>query len=76
MDKLAYKGYYGNIEYSKEDDCLFGMVLGMPNNLISYEGNTATELYIDFKDAVDTYLAYCQRNGINHVRYYKPAKQS
>ena len=64
MDKLEYKGYYGSIEYSKEDDCLFGKVSGMPNNLISYEGNTATELYADFKDAIDAYLDYCQRTGI------------
>jgi predicted HicB family RNase H-like nuclease len=64
MDKLEYKGYYGSIEYSKEDDCLFGRVLGMPKNLISYEGNTATELYSDFKDAIDAYLDYCKKNGI------------
>ena len=64
MNKLEYKGYYGSIEYSKDDDCLFGKVLGMPNNLISYEGNTAAELYTDFKNAIDTYLDYCQRNGI------------
>ena len=56
MNKLEYKGYYGSIEYSNEDDCLFGKVLGMPDNLISYEGNTASELYTDFKDAIDTYL--------------------
>jgi len=64
MDRLDYKGYFGSIEYSKEDDCLFGMVLGMPDNLISYEGNTASELYKDFKDAIDTYLDYCQRNEL------------
>jgi len=64
MNKLEYKGYYGSIEYSKEDDCLFGKVLGMPDNLISYEGNTAAELYTDFKDAIDTYLDYCHRNEI------------
>jgi len=70
MDRLDYKGYYGSIEYSKEDDCLFGMVLGMPDNLISYEGNTASELYKDFKDAVDTYLDYCQRNGLKPRKGY------
>jgi len=70
MDKLEYKGYYGSIEYSKEDDCLFGKALGMPNNLISYEGNTAAELYTDFKDAVDAYLDYCQRNDIKPRKSY------
>ena len=70
MDRLEYKGYYGSIEYSKEDNCLFGRVLGMPNNLISYEGNTAAELYADFKDAIDTYLDYCQRTEIKPRKSY------
>jgi predicted HicB family RNase H-like nuclease len=70
MDKLEYKGYYGSIEYSREDDCLFGRVLGMPDNLISYEGNTATELYADFKEAINTYLEHCQRKGIKPRKAY------
>ena len=70
MNKLEYKGYFGSIEYSKEDDCLFGKVLGMPNHLISYEGNTALVLYTDFKDAVDTCLDYCHRNGIKPHKGY------
>jgi predicted HicB family RNase H-like nuclease len=70
MNKLEYKGYYGSIEYSQEDDCLFGKVMGMPNNLISYEGNTAAELFTDFKDAIDTYLDFCLRNGIKPCKGY------
>ncbi len=37
MKNLEYKGYTGNIEYSKEDDLLYGKVLGI-RGLISYEG--------------------------------------
>ena len=70
MNKLEYKGYYGSIEYSKEDDCLFGKVLGLPDNLILYEGYTASELYSDFKNAIDTYLDCCQRNGLKPRKSY------
>ena len=70
MDRLEYKGYYGSIEYSKEDDCLYGKVMGMPNNLISYEGITATELYHDFKEAIDAYLDYCHSKGIKPQKGY------
>jgi predicted HicB family RNase H-like nuclease len=42
----------------------------MPDNLISYEGNTASELYVDFKYAVDSYLDYCQRNDIKPRKGY------
>ena len=70
MDKLEYKGYYGSIEYSKEDNCMFGKVLGMPENLLSYEGVTAEELYADFKDAIEHYLDFCQRKGIKPKKSY------
>jgi predicted HicB family RNase H-like nuclease len=70
MNKLEYKGYCGSIEYSKEDDCLFGRVPGMPDNLISYEGNTVTELYADFKEAINTYLEHCRRKGIKPRKAY------
>ena len=28
MDYLEYKGYKGSVEYSKDDNCLFGKVQG------------------------------------------------
>jgi len=65
MDKLEYKKYYGSIEYSKEDNCLFGKVLGFnKETCITYEGGTAEELYNDFKAGIEHYLEYCQRNNI------------
>ena len=33
MDFLEYKGYKGSVEYSKEDNCLFGKVQGMSKAL-------------------------------------------
>jgi predicted HicB family RNase H-like nuclease len=44
MNNLEYKGYYGSIDYSKENKCLHGKVLGMTKDLILYEGNTVDEL--------------------------------
>ena len=29
MDYLEYKGYKGSVEYSKDDNCLFGKVQGL-----------------------------------------------
>ena len=41
MDYWEYKGYKGSVEYSKEDDHLYGKVSGMGNKaLILYEGST------------------------------------
>jgi predicted HicB family RNase H-like nuclease len=70
MKNLEYKGYTGSIEYSKEDDLLFGKVLGV-NGLISYEGKTGKELETDFKEAIDTYLADCKSDGIAPEKPFK-----
>ena len=70
MDFLEYKGYKGSVEYSKEDNCLFGKVQGMSKALILYEGNTLEELRKDFEDGVDSYLEACKADGV------EPAKPS
>lgn len=59
---LEYKGYYGSVDYSSEDAVLYGKVLGI-NSLISYEGESVTELQQDFEGAVDDYLEVCAENG-------------
>ena len=50
MDYLEYKGYKGSVEYSKEDNCLFGKVQGLSKDLITYEGQTLDELLKDFEE--------------------------
>ena len=69
MDYLEYKGYKGSVEYSKEDNCLFGKVQGMSKALILYEGDTLEELRKDFENGVDSYLEACKADGVeNYVR--------
>jgi predicted HicB family RNase H-like nuclease len=64
MDVLKYKGYSGTIEYSAEDNCLFGKVLGLREDCITYEGNTIDELKADFEGAIDNYLGSCMSRGV------------
>jgi predicted HicB family RNase H-like nuclease len=59
---LKYKGYHGSTEYSLEDDCLHGRLLGI-NDVITYEGNSVKEIKAAFKDSVDDYLAFCKETG-------------
>lgn len=70
MKNLEYKGYTGSIEYSKEDELLYGKVLGI-RGLISYEGMTGPALEEDFKIAVDDYLEMCDSNGIKAEKPFK-----
>lgn len=59
---LTYRGYHGTVEYSLEDQVLYGKVIDI-KSLISYEGVTIQELTEDFKGAVDDYLALCKEHG-------------
>lgn len=60
---MEYKGYYGSVNYSPEDDILHGKLLGI-KSLVSYEGHSIKELKDDFEFAVDDYLELCKNEGI------------
>ena len=62
MNMFNYRGYYGSIEASQVDNCLFGK-LQFIRALMSYEGQTVAELEQAFRDAVDEYLADCADAG-------------
>lgn len=70
MGQLRYKGYTGSVEFSDEDNCLFGKVQGLHGTLISYEGSTIDEIRADFKGAIDDYLASCEERGIAPAKPY------
>ena len=70
MDYLEYKGYKGSVEYSKEDNCLFGKVQGLSKDLIVYEGQTLDELRKDFEAGIDSYLEGCRADGVEPAKPY------
>ena len=70
MGYLKYKGYTGSVEYSEEDNCLFGKVQGMSKDAITYEGSNIDELRQDFEGAVDDYLQMCQEKGVEPRKPY------
>ena len=70
MGTLKYKGYTGSVEYSSDDNCLYGKVLGMNSNLITYEGSTVEELKADFEAGIDIYIESCMERGIQPQKPY------
>lgn len=70
MGNLKYKGYIGSVEYSEEDGCLFGKVLGLNKCSITYEGQTVKELKVDFEEGVDAYLESCEQRGVEPCKSY------
>ena len=67
---LEYKGYYGTVEYSSEDNILYGKVAGI-SGLLSYEGGSIEELKADFEAAVDDYLESCEKQNIEPQKVYR-----
>jgi len=70
MKYLEHKGYTGSIEYSVDENLLYGKVLGI-KSLISYEGVTGQDLENDFKNAITDYLLVCKEQGIEIEKPFK-----
>lgn len=67
---LEYKGYYGNVNYSAEDNILYGNLIGI-NSSIFYEGESVASLKKDFEESVDAYLETCAEQGIEPEKTYR-----
>ena len=63
MNLMKYKGYRTRPEYSAEDDCFVGEVLGI-NDLIVFSGETVEEFRAAFHTCIDDYLIVCEANDI------------
>lgn len=72
MKTLKYKGYVGSIEFSPEDNLLFGEILGI-DGLVNYEGSTLQELTDSFHEAVEDYLAFCKDHNWTPQKSYSGA---
>jgi predicted HicB family RNase H-like nuclease len=70
MNTMDYKGYSARIQYSDEDEVLFGAILGI-NDLVTFEGNSIEEMKKSFHDAVDDYLDMCSRYNKKPEKAYK-----
>ena len=67
---LSYKNYNGTVEYSKEDSCLYGKVIGI-KSLLSYEGDSVKELEQDFQNVIEEYLEDCRERNVEPEQPYK-----
>lgn len=67
---LKYKDYRATINYSAEDNVLYGKIEGI-NALVTFEAENVDELQTAFHEAVDDYLIYCEEHGIEPEKEYK-----
>ena len=67
---LEYKGYYTKVEYSAEDQVLYGKIEGI-KDLVNFECAELVNVENEFRSAVDDYLAFCEDIGQTPEKPYK-----
>ena len=60
MNVMNYKDYAARIEYSDADECFVGHIAGI-RDVVGFHGVSVTELKSAFEEAVDDYLATCEK---------------
>lgn len=69
MNTMYYKGYPARIEYSEEDGCFVGHIVGI-NDIVGFHGTSVSELRTSFEEAVDDYLDTCAKIGRDPQKPY------
>jgi predicted HicB family RNase H-like nuclease len=59
---MTYKNYIARIEFDERDNIFVGRVLGL-RSIISFHGETVSELRQTFEIAMDDYLSDCKDLG-------------
>ena len=62
MNTMEHKGFAARVEYSEDDSCFVGHIAGI-RDVIGFHGESVTELRAAFEEAVDDYIATCQKLG-------------
>lgn len=63
MNTMTYKNYIARIEFDERDNIFVGRVLGL-RSIISFHGETVSELRHEFEVAIDDFLNDCKAQGI------------
>jgi predicted HicB family RNase H-like nuclease len=63
MSTMTYKNYLARIELDERDNIFVGRVLGL-RCIISFHGETVSELRNEFEVAIDDFLEDCKAQGI------------
>jgi predicted HicB family RNase H-like nuclease len=59
---MEYRGYIGKVEFDDEAAIFHGEVVNT-RDVITFQGQSVSELKRAFRDSVDDYLAFCEERG-------------
>jgi len=59
---LIYKNYIGHVEFDDEAEIFHGEVINT-RDVITFQGNTVTQIKKAFHESVDDYLEFCKERN-------------
>ena len=59
---MEHKGYLGKVEFDAEAAIFHGEVINT-RDVITFQGESVSELSRAFRDSIDNYLAFCAERG-------------
>jgi len=62
MKGINYKSYFAKVEFDPEDHIFVGHIIGI-KDIVGFHGESVKELEGAFHEAVDNYLAACEKLG-------------
>ena len=69
-DLMEYKGYYGSVHYSDDDEIFYGK-LEFISSLVNFEGTNVKSLQKAFRQGVDDYLSTCKEENLEPEQPFK-----
>lgn len=66
---MTYKGYTARVGFDSDDEVFTGRILGI-NDVVGFHAETVAGLKLAFREAVDDYIATCERLGKSPERAY------
>jgi len=59
---LEYKGYLGKVEFDEGANIFHGQIIGI-RDVVTFQGQSVSELRQAYHDSIDDYLDYCKQRG-------------
>jgi len=69
-DKLTYKNFIGAVHFSTKDLVFYGKIEGI-NDLVTFEGESVSQLKLAFEEAVDDYIILCKEIHKEPLKSFK-----
>jgi predicted HicB family RNase H-like nuclease len=66
---MEYKGYIGMVEYDDKARLFHGNVINT-RDVITFQGKTVNEIEKAFKESIDDYISWCEKDGVAPEKPY------